>query len=63
MAEQTANTKPSIKVLRSGERVVVDPELTVSRSYLYLYLVLNVAAVSGETGSSPPPPHPPSIVG
>jgi POT family proton-dependent oligopeptide transporter len=50
MAEQTAHHKPKIKVYRNGKRVIVDPELTVSRSYLYLYLMLNIAAVAGAAG-------------
>jgi POT family proton-dependent oligopeptide transporter len=47
MAEQTAHHKPKIRVYKTGERVIIDPELTVSRSYLYLYLMLNIAAVAG----------------
>jgi len=50
MAEQSADARPTIKVLKDGRRVLVDPELTVSRSYLYLYLMMNVAAMCGETG-------------
>ncbi|KAA8910034.1 MFS peptide transporter [Sphaerosporella brunnea] len=50
MAEQTAHHKPKIKVHKNGERVIVDPELTVSRSYLYLYLMLNIGAVTGSSG-------------
>jgi len=50
LAEQCVNTRPQIKVLKGGERVIVDHDLTVSRTYLYFYLALNVGAIIGETG-------------
>lgn len=50
MAEQSDGIPSRIKVLRSGERVIVDTELTVSRSYMYFYLLLNIGAVVGEIG-------------
>lgn len=48
MAEQSDGTPPRIKVLKSGERVIVDNELTVSRSYMYFYLLLNIGAAVGQ---------------
>lgn len=51
MAEQS-DPRPKIKVLKSGERVIVDHDLTVTRSYMYFYLFLNVGAIVGETGKS-----------
>jgi POT family proton-dependent oligopeptide transporter len=50
LAEQCVNTRPQIKVLKGGERVIVDHDLTISRAYLYFYLVLNIGAIIGETG-------------
>lgn len=54
IAEQFTDPEPRIKVLKSGERVVVDHDLTITRVYMYLYLLLNIGAIIGETGSCPP---------
>ena len=35
-------TAPTIKVLKSGERVIVDPEATTERAVLWFYLLINV---------------------
>jgi dipeptide/tripeptide permease len=40
IAEQIRSTKPFVKTLRGGQRVVVDPEVTVQRIYMILYEVL-----------------------
>lgn len=45
-AEQYQNAKPVFKVLKSGEKVVVDPELTVQRLFMWFYWVVNVGALS-----------------
>jgi hypothetical protein len=50
MTEQTVDPRPKIKVLKNGERVIIDNDLTVTRSYMYFYLFLNVGAIVGETG-------------
>lgn len=42
--------KMHIKVLPSGERVIVDPIITVSRIYMYFYLMINVGALIGQVG-------------
>ena len=34
-AEQYANSRPAIKTLKSGEQVIVDPELTVGRLFMW----------------------------
>ncbi|KAF8243080.1 MFS peptide transporter [Wilcoxina mikolae CBS 423.85] len=52
MAEQTVDPRPKIKILKNGERVIIDNDLTVTRSYMYFYLFLNVGAIVGETGMS-----------
>jgi POT family proton-dependent oligopeptide transporter len=36
-----------IKVLHSGERVIVDPVVTVSRLFMYFYLIINVGSLTG----------------
>jgi POT family proton-dependent oligopeptide transporter len=45
-AEQYQNTRPVVKTLKSGEKVVVDPELTVQRLFMWFYWVVNVGALS-----------------
>ena len=39
-----------VKVLKSGERVIVDPVATISRMYMYFYLMINVGALIGQIG-------------
>ncbi|KAK7191062.1 peptide transporter PTR2-A (POT family protein) [Paraphaeosphaeria sporulosa] len=45
-AEQYQNARPIVKTLKSGERVVVDPELTVQKLFSWFYWVVNVGALS-----------------
>ncbi|OAL45536.1 POT family protein [Pyrenochaeta sp. DS3sAY3a] len=45
-AEQYQNTCAVVKTLKSGEKVVVDPELTVQRLFMWFYWVVNVGALS-----------------
>ena len=45
-AEQYANSKPLLKKLKSGEQVIVDPELTVGRLFMWFYWVVNIGALS-----------------
>jgi len=46
IAEQYQNTKPYIKTLKSGERVVVDPASTIQRIYMIFYLMINIGSLS-----------------
>lgn len=45
-AEQYKNVGKFIRTLKSGERVVVDPELTVERMFIWFYWAVNVGALS-----------------
>lgn len=45
-AEQYTGTGPRVKALKSGEEVVVCPELTVQRLFMWFYWVVNVGALS-----------------
>ncbi|KAM5358136.1 hypothetical protein ACJZ2D_015551 [Fusarium nematophilum] len=45
-AEQYQNSHPVIKTLKSGEEVIVDPELTVQRLFMWFYWVVNIGALS-----------------
>jgi proton-dependent oligopeptide transporter, POT family len=46
IAEQYANTKQKIKVLKSGERVIIDPAVTIQRIYMIFYLCINIGSLS-----------------
>ncbi|CAG8646081.1 18018_t:CDS:2 [Gigaspora rosea] len=45
-AEQNTNTKPYVKTLKSGEKVVVDPELTTQSIFHWFYLAINIGGLS-----------------
>ncbi|KAL1591540.1 peptide transporter ptr2 [Paraconiothyrium brasiliense] len=44
LLDQYQHQKPYVKTLRSGERVIVDPETTIQRICLYFYAFINVGA-------------------
>ncbi|KAJ3514471.1 hypothetical protein NLJ89_g2360 [Agrocybe chaxingu] len=48
VAEQYKRTKLFVVTTNSGERVIVDPSLTVSRVYMYFYLFINIGALVGQ---------------
>lgn len=48
VAEQYRRTKLFVKTTNKGERVIVDPALTVSRIYMYFYLFINIGALIGQ---------------
>ncbi|KAJ7150122.1 peptide transporter PTR2A [Mycena crocata] len=50
VAEQYRRTKLFVRVTSSGERVIVDPSLTISRVYMYFYLFINIGALLGQIG-------------
>ncbi|TFK37848.1 POT family-domain-containing protein [Crucibulum laeve] len=50
VAEQYKRTKLFVSTTKSGERVIVDPALTVSRVYMYFYLFINIGALVGQIG-------------
>ncbi|KAL9135668.1 MAG: hypothetical protein Q9175_003131 [Cornicularia normoerica] len=52
IAEQYESKHPRqyIKVQKSGERTIVDPTMTVSRVYMYFYLMINIGALVGQIG-------------
>lgn len=45
-AEQYRNAEPVLKVLKSGEQVIEDPELTLERLFMWFYWIVNVGALS-----------------
>ncbi|KAF2653461.1 peptide transporter-like protein PTR2 [Lophiostoma macrostomum CBS 122681] len=46
IAEQVRTTKPFVKVLSNGKRVIVDPEVTVQRVYMIFYMCINLGSIS-----------------
>lgn len=46
VAEQYRQTKMTIRVLKSGERVIVDPAITIQRIYMIFYLCINLGCLS-----------------
>ncbi|KAF8964521.1 peptide transporter PTR2A [Flammula alnicola] len=48
VAEQYRRTKLFVITTKSGEKVIVDPLLTVSRIYMYFYLFINIGALIGQ---------------
>lgn len=44
--EQYRNVGAFVKTLKSGESVVVDPDLTVQRMFMWFYWAVNVGALS-----------------
>jgi len=50
IVEQIPFVTACIKVLPTGERVIVDPIITQSRIYHYFYLFINIGALVGQIG-------------
>ncbi|KAJ6589522.1 peptide transporter PTR2A [Mycena capillaripes] len=48
VAEQYKRTKPFVVTTADGEQVIVDPALTVSRIYMYFYLMINAGSLFGQ---------------
>ncbi|KAL2004150.1 hypothetical protein VTN02DRAFT_6247 [Thermoascus thermophilus] len=48
IAEQYKEDRLYIATSKSGERVIVDPTATVSRIYLYFYLMINIGSLVGQ---------------
>ncbi|KAJ7162883.1 peptide transporter PTR2A [Mycena filopes] len=48
VAEQYKRTKLFVVTTKHGEQVIVDPALTVSRVYLYFYLMINLGSLLGQ---------------
>ncbi len=46
IAEQYTNTKPFLKTLKSGERVIVDPSTTIETIFLVFYFCINTGSLS-----------------
>lgn len=50
IAEQYREDRPYIRVLPSGERIIVDSAATISRIFLYFYMMINIGSLVGQIG-------------
>jgi POT family proton-dependent oligopeptide transporter len=48
IAEQYRRRKLFVVTTKDGERVIVDPAMTISRVYMYFYLFINIGALVGQ---------------
>ena len=46
IVEQYTNTKRFVKVVKNGERVIVDPTITIQRMYTWFYWSINIGGLS-----------------
>ncbi|KAG8744438.1 hypothetical protein FRC12_014795 [Ceratobasidium sp. 428] len=46
VAEQIPDTRETVKTLPSGEKVIVDPNLTIQRVFMYFYMMINIGSLS-----------------
>jgi POT family proton-dependent oligopeptide transporter len=46
VAEQYTGTKPTIRTLKSGEKVIVDPNVTIQSIFNWFYWAINVGSLS-----------------
>ncbi|EGV60397.1 peptide transporter ptr2 [Yamadazyma tenuis] len=46
IADQVPKEKPYIKIMESGERVVVDPALTIQNVFMIFYFMINIGSLS-----------------
>jgi len=47
IAEQCTETVMHIKTTKKGERVIMDPTVTISRVFLYFYMMVNFGSLFG----------------
>lgn len=52
IAEQIKVKEQTVVTLKTGERVIIDPALTLARLYMWFYLMINVGAFGGQIGMS-----------
>ncbi|KAJ5660722.1 uncharacterized protein N7484_000094 [Penicillium longicatenatum] len=50
IAEQYREDRPYIQVLPTGERIIIDPAATISRIFLYFYMMINIGSLLGQIG-------------
>lgn len=46
IADQVPKTKPVIKILKNGEKVIQDPNITIQNVFMFFYLMINIGSLS-----------------
>lgn len=46
IADQIPKTKPRIKTLKNGTKVIEDPNITIQNVFMFFYLMINIGALS-----------------
>lgn len=46
IADQIPKTRPKIKILKCGERVIEDPNITIQNVFMFFYLMINIGTLS-----------------
>ena len=46
IADQIPKTRPRIKVLKNGEKVIEDPNVTMQNVFMFFYLMINIGSLS-----------------
>lgn len=46
IADQLPKRKPTVKTLKSGERVIEDPNITLQNVFMFFYLMINIGSLS-----------------
>lgn len=50
IAEQHSETRLRVTTDKKGDRVIVDPTVTISRIFLYFYMMINIGSLTGQIG-------------
>lgn len=50
IAEQAPVKDLTLKTLKNGEKVIIDPVLTTQRIMLYFYMLINLGSLAGQIG-------------
>ncbi|KAM0703015.1 hypothetical protein Q7P35_010447 [Cladosporium inversicolor] len=50
LAEQVRQRRPKVITTKGGERVIQDPQVTISRVFLYFYMMINLGSLAGGIG-------------
>ncbi|VUC28695.1 unnamed protein product [Clonostachys rosea] len=48
LVEQLGEQHLHVRILKSGERVIVDPAITIERAYNWFYLFINIESITGQ---------------
>ena len=52
LLDQIEESRPTVKTLDNGEKVIIDPEATTERVVLWFYLLINIGGFLAVPGKS-----------